>query len=197
MIGAGVWLGSERPAAEVLDKCQIGLGRSSLFFCQSDTSQALTKWQAFHRSHGPLYEAAKIAKDMPEWSVLWPQLGAEKPRGRWSVRLHGNDVRLQSETHVRFEQDNEEGVKRSMCRDMQATLFIYLSSTTFWMWNNVSASLNPLSSQYGSHYFTLSCVYMIWAERTLRSCTREDHRWCWDVGGRGLCCQRVDMTART
>lgn len=130
--GMGLWLEFEHDwetngrQAEVLNECQIGPGRSSLFFCQPDTSQALTKWQAFHRSHGPLYEPAKIAKDMPEWSVLWPQLGAEKLRGRWSAWVHGNDVRPQSETHVRFEWDNEEGVHNINAGEIQATLFIYL-----------------------------------------------------------------------
>lgn len=190
----GLWLEFEHDweskgrQAEVLNKCQIGPGRSSLFFCQPDMSQALTKWQAFHRSHGPLYEAAKIAKDMPEWSVLWPQLGAEKLRGRWSAWVHGNDVRAQSETHVTFEWDNEEGVHDISAGEIQATLFIYSSLATYWMWNNVSAPLSPLSSQYGKHYFTLSCVYTLWAERTWRGCMSGHRRWCRDggVGGRAV-----------
>lgn len=122
----GVCLGSQRLAAQVLDRLQIGPGRSSLLFCQADTSQALTKWQAFHRSLGPLYEPTKIAKDMPEWSVLWPQLGSEKPWGRQSARVHGNDVRLRSETYVSFNQDNEGGVKKSIRRETPATHIIYL-----------------------------------------------------------------------
>lgn len=134
---------------------------------------------------------------MPEWSVLWPQLGAEKPCGRWSARLHGNDVRPQAETHVRLERDNEGGVKRSMRRERQDTPFYLFIidhvldvAQCFCTAESFQLSIWQALFHAQLHPYNLSRVNV--ARLHARA-----SQMVLGQGVSGLCCQCVDVTART
>lgn len=173
-IGAGVRLGSERPAAEVLDERQIGPRQVASVFSPARYEPGFDKvtglsqvpWATLRRRRNSQGHARAVCF-----------MASIRSRKAARTLMHRNDVRLQSETHVRFERDNEGGVKRSMRAGHSFHLFI------------IDHVLNVeqcfcVGSQYGSRYFTLGRVWMI--------CTREDRRWCRDVGG-----HCVDAAART